>query len=97
MKPAILAVLTLVPAAAFAQQDSVCMDQFEMEAALIDWYGESPIRRSDDRSAQMWANPETGTWSLVSYLTDGQACVIASGDAMTSPEAEDLRVAGLME
>lgn len=61
-----------------AQDAPVCMNAFEMEAALIDWYGESPVEPGANGS-MIWASRNGETWTEVSYREDGQSCVIAQG------------------
>lgn len=58
----------------------VCMDAFEMEAALIDWYGETPVSGAVTANQQLWASDATGTWTLMELHTDGTACVLGQGD-----------------
>jgi len=76
--------LLLAPAGiAQAQNQPVCMQASEMKATLIDMYGEYPqpgAVRTDTSVTQLWASPETGTWTMVKYLADGTACAIDDGD-----------------
>lgn len=80
-----LAILVLwTGLAPVAQADEpVCMRADEMEAALVDWYGEYPtptVRKTDTATLRLWAAPDTGSWTLVKYLIDGTACAIAEGE-----------------
>ena len=97
MKPAILTVISLVTLSGAALAQTPCMSAPEMEAGLIDWYGEAPVEGAPRARAQMWASEETGTWTLVQYLADGNACVVAQGDDWAPARAEDLLVAALEE
>ena len=83
MKPhflisAVPLVLSLTSQAAMAEQ--VCMTAGEMKASLIDWYGEKPVSIPSENSEQLWASEETGTWTMIKLLSDGNACVLAQGD-----------------
>jgi hypothetical protein len=54
---------------------------------LASEFGEMPLARGLDwrgSIAEWWANPETGTWSLVTLSPQGYACIPAHG---TSYEA----------
>ncbi|MEM8579189.1 MAG: S-adenosyl-L-homocysteine hydrolase [Pseudomonadota bacterium] len=86
MKPTIAALAFLLPTAALAQP--VCQPSAEMEAALIDWYAESPQGPMDGRT-QLWAS-DAGTWTLVEYRGDGTACAIASGADGAAPASADV-------
>jgi len=60
----------------------VCLDASELEATLIDMYGEYPqpgVTRTATAVTQIWASPRTGTWTLVKYLADGTACAVDEG------------------
>lgn len=73
-----------------AAQPKVCMPQYDLDAALVDWYGERALPGQDGDPTTVWVSPETGTWSVVRYRADGNGCVIASGEdwnkAATRPE-----------
>ncbi|MEL6452826.1 MAG: S-adenosyl-L-homocysteine hydrolase [Pseudomonadota bacterium] len=101
MKPRIFSIgalaLTLGGAATGAVASNVCMPAAEMEASLIDWYGETPVDGSDSETTQIWASDQSGTWTLVQYLADGQSCVLAQGSDWGSEVSEDLLIAGLSE
>ncbi|WP_299728472.1 S-adenosyl-L-homocysteine hydrolase [uncultured Tateyamaria sp.] len=95
MKPAIWIAATLTLSATSLAAQDVCMSAPEMEASLVDWYGETPVEESRTESTAIWASEETGTWTLVQYLADGQSCVLAQGHDWGSEVSEDLLVAGL--
>ncbi|WP_415405094.1 S-adenosyl-L-homocysteine hydrolase [Tateyamaria sp. SN3-11] len=95
MKPAILTAITLVTLSSAAFAETPCMSAAEMEAGLIDWYGETPVDGATRARAQMWASEETGTWTLVQYLADGNACVVAQGDDWAPARTDDLLIAVL--
>ncbi|MCE8005542.1 S-adenosyl-L-homocysteine hydrolase [Aestuariivita sp.] len=73
--------LAFVPHAT-AAQEPICMPGDQLEAALVDWYGEAPMPEtvsSPTSTVRLWASEETGTWTLVTYLIDGTACVLNDG------------------
>lgn len=51
-----------------------------MEAALIDWYGETPVPGAWAADQQLWASEATGTWTLMQLGADDRACVISQGE-----------------
>ncbi|WP_299045157.1 hypothetical protein [uncultured Tateyamaria sp.] len=75
---ACMCVSMVFPATAWAE--TVCMDAAEMEAALIDWYGETPVSGASADAQQLWASPDTGTWTLMELKRNGTACVLGQGD-----------------
>lgn len=102
MKPAILltALLTssvFTTSAAQAQSQDVCMSTAELEASLKDWYGEAPVEGYADPKQQVWASEASGSWTLVRYLTDGNACVTAQGENWPEVADENPQVAALAE
>ncbi|MEX0311573.1 MAG: hypothetical protein AB3N17_15160 [Tateyamaria sp.] len=66
--------------------DPVCMEATEMEAALIDWYGETPVGGAWSDDQQLWASEASGTWTLMHLLPDGRACVLSQGNNWQSNE-----------
>ena len=56
-------------------------------------YGEYPVSRGlgsqqgNSVIMETWANPETGTWSIIVNRSDGVACLVASGEAWHVPLA----------
>jgi len=81
MKPFISSLILSVGIAtsASAADTAVCMPAAEMEAALIDWYGERPVPENASEKEKLWVSDRTGTWTMVEYRTSGQACVLAQG------------------
>ncbi len=76
--------LLLAAGAANAQTNEICMWSDELDAGLIDWYGERPVESSSDGSIVLWANDEAGTWTLVVYRASGEACTLDSGTTSLS-------------
>ncbi|SFB04468.1 hypothetical protein SAMN05421688_2491 [Poseidonocella pacifica] len=70
----ISSLMLAAPAAA-----QTCMDAQELEASLIDWYGETPVG-AQDTDFQVWASETSGTWSMVEYRETGEACVLSTGE-----------------
>lgn len=69
-------------AVAQAGMSLICMERYEMEAALIDWYGAAPIAEQDatEPQIQIWVAAESGTWAMIRHLGSGQSCVLRKGD-----------------
>lgn len=81
----------LFPVAAFASD--TCMLADEMDATLVDWYGERVVSQTDEGDAALWHNEVTGTWTIVEYQESGLACVLLFGDpASESDRSPELMV-----
>ncbi|ASM73995.1 MULTISPECIES: hypothetical protein [Roseobacteraceae] len=78
MKP-VLTIAALIFSVSTALAGGVCMSSAEMEASLVDWYGETPVAGQEAKDTQLWVSERNGTWSLVQYLPDGNSCVLDSG------------------
>ena len=88
------ATFAFLAAASGASAQDVCMPSGEMKASLIDWYGETPVSGQARGDTQLWASEQTGTWTLVKTLPDGQACVVNQGQDFASDfTREDLELA----
>ena len=74
------AVFTILPLPLDASE--VCMPADVLEAALIDWYGESPKADGPSNSV-LWASPGGETWTLVKYTPEGNACRVGHGSNWT--------------
>ncbi len=78
-------VLALGLAAGAAQaQDAQCSEHEEMVRHLAENWGESRQSIALDASnsmVELYASPETGTWTLTLTTPDGPTCMIASGHA----------------
>ena len=61
-----------------AQAEVICMAADDLEAALIDWYGEHPSRELSSEIV-LWKSNDGHTWTVVEYLSDGRACSLLSG------------------
>ena len=61
-----------------ASQADVCMPAAELEAALIDWYGEEPVQQGPSDTV-LWSTETGSSWTVVRYFKDGTACSIDSG------------------
>ncbi len=90
-----LGAATLITLTATASAKTVCMSAHDMEASLIDWYAEAPVEGSKTNTTSVWASEQGGSWTLLQYLADGQACVLAQGNDWGSDLSEDLIVAAL--
>jgi len=94
MKPLIASFALLLGTASFApaaNAEQVCLVADEIKAALIDWYGERPVAAPSENKEQIWVSQETGTWTMIKMLADGNACVIAQGDDwLVNPDATEM-------
>jgi hypothetical protein len=97
MKPAIFTLMTLMITTPALASENVCMSAPEMEASLIDWYGEAPVAGSGSETTQMWAADATGSWTLVQYLADGNACVLAQGEDWSPERTDEMMLAVLAD
>ena len=86
---------TTVLGTASLADTQVCMNAAEMEASLIDWYGEAPVEGEARDNMQLWASDRTGTWTVVRYLVDGTSCVVDQGKGWTSPGEQGVPMAAL--
>lgn len=82
-----IAAIACLPAGAFAG-DMPCGPRDAVTAHLQDVYGESVVMRGLDgggRMLEIWANPETGTWTATLVLPQGLTCIVSSGEALDLP------------
>ena len=77
-----LAMVACAADPAEAQASTVCGVYKEMAASLRD-HGEAPVFRGLDVRgfvAEAWASP-AGGWTWISVAADGEACMVAAGEA----------------
>ena len=69
------------------QAQSNCMSYAVLEASLSNEYGEHPFWEGMAANNQMiiqgWVNEESGTWTIVTVLLDGTACLSVYGSQYT--------------
>ncbi|GHF71280.1 hypothetical protein [Seohaeicola zhoushanensis] len=83
-------VLSLVLAAGQATAQSNCAARDLVVANLAKKFGERPqVVGLDDRGAimQVFASPESGTWTVALTWPNGRMCLIASGSALEAAPA----------
>ncbi|APX13090.1 hypothetical protein [Tateyamaria omphalii] len=80
LKALVLTSLAPLATATAVLANPVCMEAAEMEAALIDWYGETPVAGAWAADQQLWASEATGTWTLMELGSDDRACVLSQGE-----------------
>ena len=82
------AVLFAFPA--FAQQQQNCGPRPAVIAALKDRFGESVQSMGINNGVvfEMWANVETGTWTILMTLPDGMSCIPADGNGFERIDSE---------
>ena len=83
MKALATAALALITAGATQAQDMNCMPRQAFVTGVGSQFGES--RQSIGMAsrgviAEMWANAETGTWTITITSTDGMTCLVLHGD-----------------
>ena len=73
--------LTLIASPAWAIKD--CDTSEAMYSALAEEWGEqrATLGLVNGQAFETWANPETGTWTILRTTADGTSCHLASGDA----------------
>lgn len=95
MKTLIATTVTIASVGAAASAQDVCMSADEMQASLIDWYGETPATEPSEDNTRLWVSDVTGTWTMVRTMADGNACVVATGDNWTPAEDAEKLLASL--
>lgn len=89
MRRTILAA-SLFLASALPAVASNCLPRPVMVEGLASKYGEYVTSRGlggDGMMIEMYASPETGTWSVVVTSASGLACLVASGTAFEAVSA----------
>ncbi len=81
---------------AVAQEEALCLPTEEAEAALMDWYGETPVSGDAQQGHLMWAAGIGQSWTLLSYEADGTSCTIAQGENWSPHLHGDALVAELL-
>jgi hypothetical protein len=79
---AALCALSALPALAQGN----CTTRAALTVALATSYSEAPVIMgitSTGAVLELWANPETGTWTVLTVTPDGVACIRATGDNFT--------------
>jgi hypothetical protein len=79
---ALAGLLFLLPAA--AQEVSACADRAGIVEGLALRYGEVPVAVAMTSAAQLveiFASPETGTWTIVVTSPGGPSCLAAAGQS----------------
>lgn len=90
----VLAVLGLIltPAAHGQSAERQCGPRDDVIELLADRYGEARQAMglaANNAVVELFANPDTGTWTITGTLASGVTCLIASGEAY-QPVAESL-------
>ncbi|TCM88025.1 hypothetical protein [Rhodovulum steppense] len=86
-RPLALAALLLalpLPLQAQAENARQCAPREALIALLADRYGESRQAlglAANNAVVEIFANPETGSWTITGTLPSGVSCLIASGEA----------------
>ena len=57
----------------------IAAEDAELEAALVDWHGETPVKQVEERT-YIWAAGIGGTWTLVIHYENGTSCTLDHGE-----------------
>lgn len=77
--------LGLVLAAGAAQAQPACAPRAQLAQTLAQSWGEAPAALGltrDGALVELWANPVTGSWTLMLTAPNGTACLLADGTAI---------------
>ena len=80
------------PASADGLVDIMCMERGALVARLTGTNGEERVGlglNAPDALIEVWANPETGDWTMVRGYADGRHCIVALGRAWDVPQSAD--------
>lgn len=86
---AIATMLSLAPFAPAQAQGGLCGQRDQVIAQLKGVHGESRQSVGLQRNARVmetYANPETGTWTIIVSSPTGVACLVAAGEAFQADE-----------
>ena len=75
----LVALFGLMPS--FVDAVEICMPADELDAALMEWYGETVVGPGPNGTV-LWASDTSKTWTLVKYSADGEACSVSHGTDM---------------
>ena len=69
---------------AMAQAAPQCADADKIIGGLVAKYHESGLLElmAENSKFQLFGNPETGSWSLLAFQPNGQACIILGGTSI---------------
>lgn len=80
------AIIWFFAQALFAQAQTApqCADAEKLIGGLMGKYHESGLLEmmADKSKFQLFGNPETGSWSLLAFQPNGQACIILGGTSI---------------
>lgn len=69
-----------------------CMSHDDFAGALKNRFGETAqvqARTANGRMMEIYANPETGTWSALMTNAAGEACIVAAGERFQTVKPGD--------
>jgi hypothetical protein len=77
-----------------AQQN--CMPREQAIEFLADEFGEGRIGMglADNQIVELYTNPDTGTWTIVTSFPNGQTCLLAEGSDYLTVEPEPKGIDG---
>lgn len=100
MNKVLTSVIFALTASPVFAEEPVCMPREELEAALTDWYGETPLPgvfQTETATMQLWVSRDAGTWTLVKYLIDGSACAVTDGEDLERSASTSGTIAALIQ
>lgn len=84
-------VATIIPIASLAQ--TVCAERAQVLEKLETKFGESRTSiglSANNRVMEVFASPETGSWTITVTTPNGKTCLLASGRAFEEMAAKQL-------
>lgn len=88
MRLALLAAACVAAFPALAQDGARCASRIAIAENLAGQFGERQtafgLSESGQSMIEVWASPETGTWTILVSLPDGQSCMVAAGVGFTA-------------
>lgn len=93
---AVLALGVLAATPALAEQPP-CGEVDHLARLLDENYGETPVSnglQANGQLLQIFASPDTGTWTAVTTTPQGMACIVATGRYWADSQQPNLAMAG---
>ena len=88
---AVACAFTIASVNAASAQRGICAKRDEVVAQLRSVHGESRQAvglQQNARVMETYANPETGSWTIIVSLPTGVACLVAAGEAFSADAAD---------
>lgn len=85
----LIAIILSLLSIGVALAQSVCVDHETIVASLGERYSETRQNAgllNENMALEVYSNPETGTWTVLTVTTEGIACLVAAGEVWLSFE-----------